>query len=519
MVKNVIKKQIRNLIVILGDQLDKSSNVFLDADPNTDIIWMAEVKEESKHVVSAKQRIAIFLSAMRHFCKELRSEGWTVEYTEIDDPLNRGSLILELERTLEQYYPEKIVLVLPGEWRILESFKQFTIRNKLDLEILNDSHFITTVDDFINYAKGRKQLRMEYWYRELRRKHNVLMEGDKPIGDEWNYDKENRKSFGKSGPIELPAILRFKPDAITLDVITLVNNIFKEHLGKVEDFDWPLTRSEALASLDDFITNRLPLFGDYEDALWINQPWLYHSQLSCCLNLKLLNPREVITAAEKAYKAGKVPLASAEGFIRQILGWREYVRGIYWMQMPAYKNFNYLNADKALPPFFWTGETSMACLSESISQTLKHGYAHHIQRLMVIGLYSLLYGVKPTYIHEWFLSVYLDAVEWVELPNVLGMSQYADGGLMASKPYVASGKYIQRMSNYCDKCKFNPSEAVGITACPFTTLYWDFLIRHQDLLKKNTRMIMQLKNLDRLDSGKKEQIVLEANKHRLSVTN
>jgi len=517
MAKKADKYNARFLIVILGDQLDQQSNAFLGADHKSDVIWMAEVLEEAKHVESSKQRTAIFLSAMRHFSKELRSSGWTVSYTELDDPLNRGTLTSELERAIENYKPEKIVLVTPGEYRVLENFKQFASKRKITLELREDTHFYTSTEDFLAFAKGRKQLIMEYWYRELRRKYNVLMHDDKPVGGEWNYDKENRKSFGKSGPIDLPPALRIKPDAISLGVIKLVNKVFQKHPGQVEDFDWPVTRTQALASLEDFISKRLPIFGDYEDALWTNEPWLFHSQLSCALNLKLLNPREVVKAAESAYLQGKVPLASAEGFIRQILGWREYIRGIYWMRMPDYKDLNYLKANHDLPAFFWTGDTSMQCLNQSITQTLKLGYAHHIQRLMVIGLYSLLYGVKPTHIHEWFLSVYVDAVEWVELPNVLGMSQYADGGFMASKPYVASGKYIERMSNYCENCKYNPSESVGETACPFTTLYWDFLIRHRDLLKSNIRMSMQLKNVDRLTSEKKDQILIAAKLHRKSV--
>ncbi|NBW44768.1 MAG: cryptochrome/photolyase family protein, partial [Betaproteobacteria bacterium] len=287
-----------------------------------------------------------------------------------------------------------------------------------------------------------------------------------------------------------------------------------DHPGSLEQFDWPVTRFQALQVLDEFVAKRLPFFGQYQDAMWTGQAWLYHSHLSAALNLKLLNPQEVVRAAETAYHRGEVPLASTEGFIRQILGWREFVRGIYWTQMPEYSGRNTLNARHRLPAFFWHGETEMVCLRESIHQTLKHGYAHHIQRLMVTGLYTMLLGVDPHDVHRWYLAVYVDAVEWVELPNTLGMSQHADGGVMASKPYAATGKYIQRMSNYCKGCRYDPGVSVGEKACPFTTLYWDFLNRHQATLVKNPRMVMQIKNLSRLDPARLQQIVQQAETHR-----
>jgi deoxyribodipyrimidine photolyase-related protein len=293
-------------------------------------------------------------------------------------------------------------------------------------------------------------------------------------------------------------------------VIELVNARYQDHPGSLATLGWPVTRAQALRVLSDFIAHRLPLFGRYEDAMWSGEPWLYHSQLSCALNLKLLNAREVVRAAEDAWRSGHAPLAAVEGFIRQILGWREYVRGIYWTQMPGYLERNALNAQADLPAWYWTGDTEMACLKDALTQTLEHGYAHHIQRLMVTGLYALLLGVRPQAVHQWYLSVYVDAVEWVELPNTLGMGQFGDGGLMASKPYVATGKYIQRMSNHCQGCRFDPALSTGPRACPFTTLYWDFLMRHEALLKGNPRMAMQLKNLGRLDAAAREVIALQA---------
>jgi deoxyribodipyrimidine photolyase-related protein len=394
---------------------------------------------------------------------------------------------------------------------VLQGLRDTAAEHGVPLELLDDTHFFSTVREFAAHAKGRKQLRLEYWYRELRRQHHILMDGDQPVGGQWNFDADNRESFGKAGPpADLPPPLRVAPDAITQAVIALVNRRFKDHPGSLATFGWPVTRAQALQVLSDFIAHRLPLFGRYEDAMWSGEPWLYHSQLSCALNIKLLNAREVVRAAEEAWRSGHAPLPAVEGFIRQILGWREYVRGIYWTQMPGYVERNALNAQAGLPAWYWTGDTEMACLKDALTQTLEHGYAHHIQRLMVTGLYALLLGVRPQAVHEWYLSVYVDAVEWVELPNTLGMGQFGDGGLMASKPYVATGRYIQRMSNHCQGCRFDPALSTGPRACPFTTLYWDFLMRHEDLLKGNPRMAMQLKNLGRLDTTVREAIAQQA---------
>ena len=506
--------QVRNLVIVLGDQLDAESSALQDFDPARDVVWMAEVSEESTHVWSAKQRIAVFLSAMRHFADHLRARGLPLLYASLDDADNRGTLALELAHAITQLRPAGLLMTAPGDWRVLQSLRAVAAAHKLALEVRDDTHFFSTVRDFAEFAKGRKQLRLEHWYRPLRQKHGILMDGKDPEGGQWNFDADNRESFGKSGPQDVPPPTRFVPDATTQEVINLVNTRFADHPGTLTRFGWPVTRVQALVALTAFVEQRLPLFGQYEDAMWSGEPWLYHSHLSSALNLKLLNPREVVQAAEDAYRAGHVPLAAAEGFIRQILGWREYVRGIYWTQMPGYLAHNALDAQADLPAWYWTGETDMACLKDAIGQTLEHGYAHHIQRLMVTGLYALLLGVKPQAVHAWYLSVYVDAVEWVELPNTLGMGQFGDGGLMASKPYVASGKYIQRMSNHCKGCKYDPAQSTGARACPFTTLYWDFLNRHEVLLKKNPRMAMQLKNLNRLDAQARDAIAAQAEAHR-----
>ena len=507
----------RNLVLVLGDQLNDQSTALAGFDPAQDAIWMAEVDEESTHVPSAKQRTTLFLSAMRHFAQGLRDKHWPVIYSHIDDLGNTGSLAGELDRAIGQHQPRQLVMTAPGDWRVLRQLRATAEQHALALEIRDDDHFLCTVREFKAHADGRKSLRLEYFYRELRRKHGILMEGDQPIGGQWNFDADNRSSFGKTGPGKLPAPTRFEPDAITRQVMDVVNTRFADHPGSLAQFGWPVTRVQALQVLADFIQHRLPQFGQYQDAMWEGEVWLYHSHVSCALNLKLLNPREVVAAAENAFRTGHAPLEAVEGFVRQVLGWREYVRGIYWTQMPDYMERNAMQAHADLPAFFWSGDTDMACLRDAIGQTLMHGYAHHIQRLMVTGLYALLFGVHPKQVHAWYLSVYVDAVEWVELPNTLGMSQYADGGLMASKPYVASGKYIDRMSNHCKGCRYNPAEATGEAACPFTTLYWDYLSRHADALAKNPRMLMQLKNLNRMSEPQRTAIATQAQAHRAQI--
>ncbi len=492
----------RNLVLVLGDQLDRNSAAFDDFDPSQDAVWMAEVREEATHAWSHKVRIALFLSAMRHFAAELRAEGIEVFYRCMDDAENQGSFAAELASTVAELRPARIIVVHPGEWRVAESlrgtFKQAEFRP--------DRHFFCSTDEFHEWAHAKKQLRLEFFYRQLRAKNNVLMERGEPVGGRWNFDAENRGHFAKTGPGFLPQRLTFPPDTITRDVIAMVNRIFPDHPGTLDDFDFPVTATDARRTLADFIQHSLPGFGAYQDAMWTDEPLLYHSRLSALMNLKLLNPRDAVVAAEQAFHDGHAPLEAVEGYIRQILGWREYVRGVYWHFMPGYAERNHLNAHQNLPWFYWDGNTDMECLRQSLGQTLRYGYAHHIQRLMVTGLFALLFGVEPKQIHLWYLAIYYDAVEWVELPNTLGLSQYADGGVMGSKPYIASGKYIQRMSNYCTGCRYDPAKSTGDKACPFTTLYWDFLMRHQAMLRANPRTIMQIRNLDRISAPEQQRI-------------
>ena len=507
---------LRRLVLVLGDQLDLDAAAFDDFDVDIDAVWMAEVDEESTHVWSSQPRTALFLAAMRHFAEAARRAGRAVHYTRLDDPGNQGSLADELIAAIDRLDPQSLVVTAPGDARVLKSLREAAASRERELVVHEDRHFFCSVREFAAHARNRKKLRLETFYRELRVRHVVLMDGDEPTGGRWNYDADNRQAFAKTGPTEVPSPMDFPPDAITREVLALVATRFAAHPGQLASFAWPVTREQALQCLERFVAERLPEFGRWQDALWPREPWLWHSHLSAALNLKLLNPREVVAAAESAWRAGKVPLQSAEGFIRQILGWREYVRGIYWTRMPNYLELNALDAHAPLPAFYWHGRTPMACMADAIGQTLEHGYAHHIQRLMVTGLYALLFGVEPRAVHEWYLAVYVDAVEWVELPNTFGMSQAADGGLMASKPYIASGRYIERMSagSLCARCRYSPGERVGERACPFTTLYWDFMMRHEAMLSTNPRTVLQVRNLACLDRDERARIARRADEIR-----
>ena len=502
--RRALPKSVRHLVIVLGDQLDRSSAAFDGFDAGTDIVWMCEAREESTLVPVSRPRIAMFLAAMRHFRQALLAAGTSVLYRQLEEGC--GSLVEALREDVGRLAPQRLVVVEAGEWRLREALR--TAFGSL-LDERPDRHFLCSTEAFARHARGRRQLRMEFFYREMRRAQAVLLDSaGGPEGGEWNFDAENRKSFGREGPqaLVMPPPVAFPPDALTREVLRLVEHSFADHPGSLTDFDWPVTREQALLALEDFIARRLAGFGDHQDAMWTGEPWLFHSRISAALNLKLLDPREVIAAAEREYRAARAPLAAVEGFIRQILGWREYVRGVYWLHMPGYLERNALAASEPLPDFFWSGDTPMRCLAECIGQTLRYGYAHHIQRLMVTGLFLLLLGVDPREVHRWYLAVYVDAVEWVELPNTLGMSQYADGGVMASKPYVATGRYIERMSNYCSGCRYDPAKSTGEDACPFTTLYWDFLQRHETSLRANPRMGLQVRNLDRLDAAQRRAI-------------
>ena len=509
-------RPVRRLVVVLGDQLDADSSAFDDFDCDNDLVLMAEVREESTHVWSSRIRIVQFLAAMRHFANELRTRGRRVEYIALDSPGNSNTLPGELRHALSHLQPQQVVMAAPGDWRVLKELQNVAKECGVPLDVRDDRHFFCTVREFREHARNRKSLRMETFYRQQRKQHDVLMVDGEPAGGRWNFDAENQAPFGSNGPADVPQPVRFEPDDVTREVLALVREHFPDHPGSLDDFGWPVTRAQGLSALEAFIAERLPRFGQWQDAMWPGDPWLWHAHLSAAMNLKLIHPGEVVARVEAAWKAGTVPLPAAEGFIRQILGWREFVRGVYWTRMPALASANALGAHEPLPSFYWTADTEMACLADALHQTLTHGYAHHIQRLMVTGLFALLLGVEPTQVHAWYLAVYVDAVEWVEMPNTLGMSQYADGGYMTSKPYVASGRYIERMSSgaYCARCPYRPGNRAGPDACPFTTLYWDFLLHHSERFARHPRLGAQIRNVERLNEAEVAAIQQQAEQIR-----
>ena len=497
--------EVRHLVLVLGDQLDHTSAAFEGFDPARDRVLMIEAAGESTHVWSHKARTALFLSAMRHFADVLRGRGWTVDYRALGDG-DSEDLVDILAARLRCHAPCKLVLVEPGEWRLEQAIRALCERERVVLDLRDDLHFMISRAGFADWAKKYRQLRMEFFYRMMRERHGVLMEGGEPAGGRWNFDADNRSGFGRKGPGLVPPPLRFEPDAITRDVIADVEARFAGHPGSTDAFDWPVTREQALAALSDFVEHRLELFGHHQDAMWTGQPWLWHARLSAAMNLKLLSPREVIAAAVAAWRERGLPLQSVEGFVRQVIGWREFIRGIYWLDMPRLRDANHYGHARALPRWYWTGDTGMNCMRAAIGQTLRHGYAHHIQRLMVTGQFALLAQIEPRQVEDWYLGVYVDAVEWVELPNVAGMALYADGGRFTSKPYVASGAYIQRMSNYCDGCRYSPSARSGEAACPVTVLYWHFLDRHEAEFAANPRTALMAKNLQKLAPAERAAI-------------
>ena len=488
----------RNLVLVLGDQLDDRSAAFDGFDPQNDVIWMAEVEEELTHVWCHKLRIAYFLSAMRHFRDRQREKGLEVEYHELSEHKNDdvgGDSSAVLSHDVQRMRPVGMVVVEPGDYRVREALVRCASDLKVPLEIRQDRHFYCSTEEFKEYAEGRNLL-LENFYRYMRKRHRVLMErGGRPAGGSWNYDKDNRERL-KVPPTERLEPERFPPDKQTRAVLELVAKRFSNHPGSIENFKLPVTREDALRMLRSFIDNALDKFGTFQDAMTMGQPFLFHSRLSALLNTKLLNPKECVQAAVEAYEQKRAPLNSVEGYVRQVLGWREFVRGIYWLKMPGYVELNFFDHRHRVPDFFWTGETDMRCVHEAMSSVIANGYAHHIQRLMVLGLFSLLYGVDPRLFHQWHVAMYIDAIDWVSLPNALGMSQFADGGVIGTKPYCASGHYINRMSNYCAACPYDPKKGTGDNACPFTTLYYDFLDRHFDRLKSNNRLKFQLQNIE-----------------------
>jgi deoxyribodipyrimidine photolyase-related protein len=501
------KKQ-GKLVLVLGDQLSLDLSSLRAANPKTDVILMVEVQEEATYVRHHQKKIAFIFSAMRHFAQDLAAKGWTVDYVKLDAPDNSGSFTGEIARAIKRHGPNALIVTEASEYRVAKMMTSWAKRFGLPVEIFPDDRFLASHDLFETWAQDRKQLRMEYFYRDMRKITGLLMENGAPVGGEWNYDHENRKV--PKGDIKMPEPPRFAPDAITQDVLKLVASRFGNHIGTLEPFWFAVTRTDAKKALKYFLKFGLAQFGDYQDAMVVEHKYLFHSVISQYLNCGLLNPLEVCRAVEAEYHAGRAPLNAVEGYIRQIIGWREYIRGIYWLKMPDYASVNYFEATQDLPDFYWTGDTKMMCLKSAITQTIEEAYAHHIQRLMVTGNFAMMVGVDPHQVHEWYLAVYADAYEWVEMPNVLGMSQFADGGLLGSKPYASSGAYIKKMSNYCKSCAYKVEVKAGPEACPFNYLYWDFLARHRDKLGFNPRMGQMYSTYDKLGDVRKKEITQDA---------
>lgn len=497
-----------DLVLILGDQLSDSLSSLRRCDPSQTVVLMAEVMGEATYVRHHRKKIVLVLAAMRHFAARLRAAGWRVDYVALDDEGNTGTLGGELERAVRRHGASAVFLTEPGEWRLKLEADGWTAALGVPVTVIEDDRFIASHADFETWAEGRKALRMEFFYREMRRRTGLLMDGEAPAGGRWNFDAENRAP--PAGGLFLPEPLRHDPDAGTQAVLEMVARRFPDGFGSLDDFRFAVTREQAQASLAYFLEVALPHFGDDQDGMLQASPYLHHAVLSPYLNIGLLEPLEVCKAVETAWRGGGVPLNAAEGFIRQVIGWREYVRGVYWREGPAYVFRNALEARRPLPDFYWTGETDMACLKAAIGQTLDLAYAHHIQRLMVTGNFALLAGVDPHVLHEWYLGAYADAFEWVEAPNTIGMSQYADGGLLGSKPYAASGSYIRRMSDYCNGCAYDVKARSGAGACPFNRLYWDFIDRHATRFASNPRMAQSVRTLERMGEDRRRELRADA---------
>ncbi len=497
------------LIPILGDQLTRTLASLRGRTKDDSVILMMEVWDEATYVKHHKQKIALIFSAMRHFAAELEEAGWQVDYVKLTDGENSGDFTGEVARATERHDPRAIHVVEASEWRVQQAIEEWPDKFACEVDILPDDRFLCSHAEFEEWAEGRKHLTMEHFYREMRRKTGLLMLDDgKPKGGEWNLDKQNREP--PKGDMDAPARPKFEPDEITREVLNLVEDKFSDHFGDLEPFEWPVTSAEAEQAADAFFAERIENFGPYQDAMVFGSDDLYHSMLSTSINCGLLDPIALCERAEQAFEDGRAPLNSVEGFIRQIIGWREYIRGFYWHFMPGLEEANDLEATRALPEFFWTGETDMRCLSDCIRSTKENAHAHHIQRLMVLGNFCLLAGIDPRAVQDWYLAVYADAYQWVELPNVSSMILYADGGALATKPYAASGNYINKMSDYCKECSYSVSKKTGDGACPFNPLYWHFMDRHRDRLSSNHRIGRIYATWDRMGDEKKQDYLTSA---------
>lgn len=501
--------QAKRLFLILGDQLDLQGAALKDFNPKFDEVLMVESAKESDYVWTHKAKIALFLSAMRHFAKALEAKNYPLTYIK-ESPL---SIVEAIKAHLLQKKISHLVCIEPGEWRLKVEIEELSKELNLQLDMREDDHFFCTHQEFVAWADGKKELRLEYFYRLMRKTHHILIDADgNPEGGQWNFDQDNRKPYPKKGPGLIDGPLIFPPDEITQEVVQFIEKTYPNHPGSLKYFQWPVDREQALEALEYFVEYRLRNFGVYQDAMWVDTPFGWHSIVSCALNLKLLNPREVIDAVLVVWKKYSLDLSTVEGFIRQILGWREFVRGMYYLDMPKMAQDNHYQHQRTLPEWYWTGKTKMSCMQDAIGQTLKYGYAHHIQRLMVTGNFALLAEILPSEVCDWYLAIYIDAIEWVELPNTAGMALFANGGRFTSKPYIASGAYIKRMSNYCDSCQYKPDVRFGEQACPITTLYWNFLIKHRKQFESSPRTRLMTANLKRISDEDQASIQVHASK-------
>lgn len=504
------------LRLILGDQLNYQHSWFVQTDDKITYLMM-ETRQETDYVTHHIQKIVAFFVSMRNFRDWLSKRGHHVNYLTLNDPGNQQDLAGNIQRILAENRYSRFEYLLPDEYRLDQQLQKLCSTLNIESARKDSEHFLTARTDLAELFGNKKYL-METFYRHIRKRNNWLMEDDQPAGGQWNYDKKNRKALPKDKDVVKP--MKFCHDVS--DIVELIESEGVSTIGQIEaeQFVWPLDRSECLTLLRFFLSECFKDYGRYQDAMHTDHWSLFHSRISFGLNSKMLSPREVVDEAIAYYEDhDDVDIAAVEGFIRQIIGWREFMRGVYWAQMPGYASVNKLNHRRHLPAFYWTGATKMNCLKQAIRQSLQYAYAHHIQRLMITGNFALLAGVHPDKVDEWYLGVYIDAIEWVEITNTRGMSQYADGGIFATKPYVSSANYINKMSNYCNSCHYNPKEKVNDTPCPFNSLYWYFLDRHRSNFENNHRMRMMYSLLDKMDAADKKEVMSQAEKYLSNLDN
>lgn len=503
----------KTLRLILGDQLNPQHSWFQKVHPHVTYVLM-EIMPEATYVTHHIQKLLGFFAAMRRFADELQKQGHQCIYLRLDDPYNKQSFEGNLEKILATDEYVAFEYQEPDEYRVDQILKQFTDRLSIRVKVYDSEHFLTRRYDLQEFFAGGKTLLMESFYRHMRRKHHLLMEEDKPAGGRWNFDRENRRRLPAQD--EVPTPLLFDHDLSELNGMIQSHNI--PFIGRVEasHFTWPLHRQEALQVLDDFLENRLLYFGTYQDAMDTAEPYVYHSRLSFAMNTKMIHPIEIVQRAIDYWRENqaRINLAQIEGFVRQIIGWREYMRGVYWAYMPEYETMNFFGHSHQLPDFYWTANTKMNCLKHAIQQSLDHAYAHHIQRLMITGNFALLAGIHPDEVDAWYMGIYMDAIQWVEITNTRGMSQFADGGLVGTKPYVSSANYINKMSNYCQGCHYDHRRRYGARACPFNSLYWDFYERNRERLEKNPRVGMAYRIMAAMPDAERQQIREQAATYR-----